>query len=164
MVFVVCLVADQLTKFGAKYQLPHSYMLSYFGDTVRLGYTENQGGFLSLGASLGETWRLYLFVVAVSVLLLAVGAYLVFASYIRPTLAVALSLLFSGGVSNLIDRIFLDGRVVDFLNVGIGALRTGVFNVADMAITAAALVILFDSASDSLRKNRDPNTIAKLDN
>jgi len=153
-VFCVCLAVDQLTKSGAKRLLPHSGMLSFLGDTVRLGYTENQGGFLSLGASLNETWKFYLFVVSVSVILGLVGCYLIFASYIRPTIAVALSLLFSGGASNLVDRVLLGGRVVDFMNIGVGPLRTGVFNVADMALTAAALLILLDSMRDGLRKKR----------
>ncbi len=42
-------------------------------------------------------------------------------------------MFFAGGVSNWIDRL-LGGSVVDFLNVGIGWMRTGVFNVADVAI------------------------------
>jgi len=37
--------------------------------------------------------------------------------------------------------------VVDFLNVGIGPLRTGIFNVADLAITAGAVVLIAGSLS-----------------
>jgi signal peptidase II len=55
-----------------------------------------------------------------------------------PTLG--LVLFVAGGASNLIDRI-LQGRVVDFLNVGVGTLRTGVFNVADVAIMAGAALV-----------------------
>lgn len=40
-----------------------------------------------------------------------------------------------GGVGNLIDRIFNEGRVIDFMNIGVGSLCTGVFNVADIAIS-----------------------------
>ena len=46
-----------------------------------------------------------------------------------------LALLLAGALGNLIDRIRWDGLVIDFLNLGIGPLRTGVFNVADMAVT-----------------------------
>ena len=42
--------------------------------------------------------------------------------------------MFGGGVGNLIDRVLFENGVIDFLNVGIGNLRTGIFNVADMAI------------------------------
>jgi signal peptidase II len=33
--------------------------------------------------------------------------------------------------------------VTDFLNVGIGNLRTGIFNIADMAIMTGALLLLW---------------------
>ena len=42
----------------------------------------------------------------------------------------------------MIDRLLYDGRVTDFLNVGIGSLRTGIFNLADMAILAGALLLV----------------------
>jgi signal peptidase II len=42
----------------------------------------------------------------------------------------------------LIDRLLYHGRVTDFLNVGIGSLRTGIFNLADMAILAGALLLV----------------------
>jgi len=41
----------------------------------------------------------------------------------------------------MLDRLWL-GVVRDFLNVGIGSFRTGVFNLADASITAAALLLL----------------------
>ena len=50
-------------------------------------------------------------------------------------------LLFAGGFSNLVDRV-VHGRVVDFLNVGIGPVRTGIFNVADMAIMLGVALLL----------------------
>ena len=48
-----------------------------------------------------------------------------------------LVLFTAGGASNWIDRV-LRGSVVDFLNLGIGPLRTGVFNMADVAIMLGA--------------------------
>jgi signal peptidase II len=32
--------------------------------------------------------------------------------------------------------------VIDFLNLGVGPLRTGIFNVADMVIMAGALLLV----------------------
>ena len=51
------------------------------------------------------------------------------------------ALFIAGGLSNWIDRV-IHGRVVDFLNVGLGPLRTGVFNVADVAIMAGVAIFL----------------------
>jgi hypothetical protein len=52
-----------------------------------------------------------------------------------------LALFVAGGASNWIDRV-TRGRVVDFLNVGVGPVRTGAFNVADVAIMLGAGVIV----------------------
>jgi signal peptidase II len=64
----------------------------------------------------------------------------------------------AGGVSNLVDRA-LHGAVVDFLNVGIGPLRTGIFNVADMAIMLGAGLFVVESARAD-RNGRDPGPTA----
>ncbi|HXW60355.1 MAG TPA: signal peptidase II [Myxococcota bacterium] len=39
------------------------------------------------------------------------------------------------------DRI-LQGSVTDFINVGIGPVRTGIFNIADVAILLGALGLM----------------------
>ena len=44
-----------------------------------------------------------------------------------------LTLFVAGGASNWLDRV-VRGSVIDFINVGVGSLRTGIFNVADVAI------------------------------
>ena len=60
----------------------------------------------------------------------------------------ALALLLAGGIGNLIDRAFLGGIVIDFMVIdfsawtGIGWLKTGIFNVADIAITGGFLLLL----------------------
>lgn len=58
---------------------------------------------------------------------------------------VARSLVLSGGLGNLVDRIINDGRVIDFMNIGIGSLRTGIFNVADVCITVGVVVLIFQA-------------------
>ena len=58
-------------------------------------------------------------------------------------LAVASSaLIIGGGLGNLIDRILNQGAVIDFMNMGIGPIRTGVFNVADLAILAGIFIFV----------------------
>ena len=42
---------------------------SYFGDVLRIGYTENTGGFLSLGSTLPPTLRTLVFTVGTGALL-----------------------------------------------------------------------------------------------
>ena len=61
--------------------------------------------------------------------------------------AVTLSLICGGGSGKLIDRVAYGGSVItDFLNVGVGGLRTGIFNIADVAIMTGALLMVFRGA------------------
>ena len=62
------------------------------------------------------------------------------------------ALIVSGGAPNWIDRV-ATGSVIDFLNVGIGPLRTGIFNVADVAILGGVgLVVLTAVGENRLRR------------
>jgi len=149
---LACIVCDQVSKFIAKQFLQPGDFYSYAGDTFRFQYAENSGAFLGLGASLPEPWRHLVFTIFVGVFLLALLVYLLRSRELTLFATVCLSLVCAGGLSNLIDRLAYDGRVVDFLNVGIDSLRTGIFNVADMAITFGALLMLLES----LRASKSP--------
>lgn len=117
-------------------------MLSFFNDVLRIGYAENTGAFLGLGHNLPPEVRFWLLVVVVGVFLAGLAGYLlVSARHAAPI--VAISLLFSGGLSNFYDRVVNNGAVVDFINIGVGSLRTGIFNVADVAIMAGLAILLF---------------------
>ncbi|HUI65767.1 MAG TPA: signal peptidase II, partial [Bacteroidota bacterium] len=79
--------------------------------------------------------RFWLLTVGVGALLLGMLAVLLFAKHLSRTLVAGLALMLGGGASNFFDRLLNDGRVVDFVTLGWGAMRTGVFNLADIAIT-----------------------------
>lgn len=115
---------------------PHPYM----GGSVVFVYAENTGAFLGLGARLTETARFWLFTVGVGALLVL---FLVKLHRAASRLElVGWSLIVGGGLGNLIDRVVRDGRVIDFLRVGVGELRTGIFNVADAAIVVGLVALL----------------------
>ena len=107
---------------------------------MRLGYVENTGGFLSLGAELPSVVRTGLFTVGTGLLLCMLAFTAIRRSRDRLS-TLGLALFVAGGASNWIDRV-TRGSVVDFLNVGVGPVRTGVFNVADVAIMLGAGVIV----------------------
>jgi signal peptidase II len=129
----------------AQAQLPRVQPLSLLSDTVRLQIAHNEGSFLSLGASAPKVWRLTTLRVGVSAMLLALLAYALFVRPGRAPLIFALALVLAGGLSNLIDRFVNDGYVVDFINLGAGPIRTGIFNVADVSITLGVLLLLVQS-------------------
>lgn len=100
---------------------------------------------MSLGANIPEQMRYWIFTFMIGVSLSGLLVYLLMTKTFAEHQAIALSLVMGGGFGNLIDRIYNQGRVVDFLNLGIGSLRTGVFNVADIAITFGVIWFLFIS-------------------
>jgi len=53
-----------------------------------------------------------------------------------------IALIFSGGVGNIIDRLLYNRHVTDFMNINIPFLKKGIFNFADVCITAGALCLL----------------------
>ena len=123
---------DRVTKHLAATNLADMPPQSFFADTLRLEYAENSGAFLGAGGGLPEWARIGLFRIGVG-LALATLAFVALKRRWAGLLLVAASLIFAGGASNLVDRI-TRGSVVDFVSVGVGQLRTGIFNVADVAI------------------------------
>ena len=140
VVVVSTIGCDRLTKNMAVQHLAGRSRLSFAADSVRLEYVENRGGFLSLGAELPEQVRTGIFSVGTAVLLAWLGAWAL-REVGRGRWAVGAALVWAGGSANLADRL-VRGSVVDFLNVGVGTVRTGIFNVADVAITFGAALLV----------------------
>jgi signal peptidase II len=143
--FLGCVGCDQITKGVVRTHLVLGEGQSFMGDTVRLTHAENPGAFLSIGESLPDDVRWAIFIVGVGLISLAALAAALFARGLGHWQVAAWSLIASGGIGNWIDRLTNDGRVTDFLNVGIGSLRTGIFNVADMVLLAGIALLLMGS-------------------
>ena len=143
-VIVVSLVLDQVSKWAAMAWMKGEPALRYLGGMFVIQYAENPGGMLSLGAQLPDKFRFMIFTVLVSVISLAI-LYHLFKGRIGMLERFAWALIFSGAIGNLIDRIRFEGYVVDFLNLGIGSLRTGIFNVADMAVMLGLLLFFIST-------------------
>ena len=63
-------------------------------------------------------------------------------------------LVSAGGVGNLVDCIVRNGHVIDFMNLGLGPVRTGIFNVADVQIMVGLGLLLL--ARRELSPTRSP--------
>lgn len=163
-VVLCCVGCDQLTKEIAKQNLKGKDILSWGQNIFRLQYAENPGAWLSLGAAWPNSVRFWVFIVlpaAVLCGLMFTGAFTNKLSRSHLEL-LALSLLVGGGWGNLLDRIGREGHVVDFLNLGIGSLRTGIFNVADVLIMIGVgglllfqLTVLPPSSAEMADSTRD---------
>jgi signal peptidase II len=142
-IVVCCAGCDRVSKTYAEARLSRTQAWSFLAGSVRLQLSHNEGAFLSLGASLPRPWRQAIFRGGVACMLAGLLAYAAFFAPPRPWPICGASLVFAGGASNLADRFLYDGYVVDFINVGVGPLRTGIFNVADLAIMAGIFMLLF---------------------
>ena len=138
---VACIGLDQATKVLATATLKGHAPQSFLANTLRLEYAENPGAFLGMGGGLPDWERWALLTVASSVVLGLLLAFVCLRKDLRMADVAGYALILAGGVSNMIDRI-IAGVVVDFLNMGVGNLRTGIFNVADMAIMAGLFVVV----------------------
>lgn len=143
---------DQITKAIARVALSER-SLSFFGEFLRFQHAENPGAFLSLGADLGPEARFWVFTIAVILIL----GYTVLSLWRKQDLdrltMISLSLIVAGGLGNLIDRV-VKGTVTDFMIIGSGWLRTGVFNIADMAIVAGVVALAFKPSEKKQKKTR----------
>lgn len=154
-----CVGCDQAIKILAKNHLSTRSPMEYLNGAVRIQYAENAGAFLSLGAELPEKARFLLFVGLVGPILIAGLAFAFRSSRMSLTQKMGLILAVGGGFGNLIDRI-AHGAVVDFVSLGIGPLRTGIFNLADVAITLGLLLFL---AAGSRETEEETETVSAAD-
>ena len=133
---------DQITKSMAVNTLKFAPPSIYLGDFFRLQYAENSGAMLGFGSDLPDWIRFWLLTVFVGLLLVALVSYLLFSKDMTLMHTLGLSSIAGGGISNFVDRLLNDGHVVDFMNMGIGSLRTGIFNFADVVIMIGMGIIL----------------------
>jgi signal peptidase II len=134
---------DQWTKALADSFLAGKGTVYLVGDFAVLVYARNRGAFLSLGSALPPALRAILLVALPLAALAFFGL-----AFLRRGLTgsrtaefAAVTLVLAGGLGNLVDRLFL-GEVRDFINFGIGGVRTGIMNLADLYILAAAIVMI----------------------
>ncbi|MDE7138006.1 MAG: signal peptidase II [Ruminococcus sp.] len=131
-------VVDQLVKNWAVdvLQPVGSMDFIHFGDfkIIDLTYLENDGAIF--GSMAGQRWSL----VGFTSLVLVVGIVAMFVMMKRSKLIdIAMGLFIAGGIGNLIDRIRF-GYVVDMFEIKL--FRFAIFNVADICITVAEVLLL----------------------
>jgi signal peptidase II len=110
--------------------------VSVLGDFLRFVYVRNPGSAMGL-FPVGRT-----VLVGISV---AASIFLIFLyRTTNPGLVIrrgAMAAILGGAMGNLIDRLFYNGHVVDFIDVGIGTHRFYTFNVADMGVTVGGTLL-----------------------
>ncbi|MGI8614249.1 MAG: signal peptidase II [Nocardioidaceae bacterium] len=152
-VAIVAYLADVVSKVWAVRSLTGRGPVAVVPGVLDLHLTRNPGAAFSTVT--GLTLVLSLVALAVVVVLVRMAGRLRDGGW-----AVALGLLLAGALGNLTDRVFREpgfmrGQVVDFLELP----HWPIFNIADTAISVAALIIVVQSARGvGLDGRRDPGT------
>ena len=138
-VIAVVLALDVATKRVAEQSLvPRGIPHEVWGDVLRWTLVYNPGA--AFGLHLGPYSR-WIFTA------LTIGALFILWRLLTATRrgdtprVLAIALVTSGAIGNLIDRLRSSQGVVDFIDVGIGAMRWPTFNVADIAVTCGAIAL-----------------------
>ena len=142
---IAFIVVDQLVKLLALASLhDQSFKIGATPFNLALELSLNPGAFLSLGAALPPQVKQLIFIVGVAVVV-AWAMWWSLSNWNQPLRKVLpLYAIALGGIANLIDRVFRGGHVVDYMVLNLGPTHTGVFNIADIAITAGALWLMLD--------------------
>ncbi len=125
---------DQLVKLWAYENLRPISSFELWKGVFRLTYCENTGAAFSILA--GQTWFFIILTVVLCSLIIAV---LVRGSVRSKLGRIALVCIASGGIGNLIDRIFC-GFVVDMFDFYL--IDFAVFNVADIFVCCGSILFI----------------------
>jgi len=148
---LVVLVSDQFTKY-----LVDSHFRLYESVTIvenffHLTYVRNKGA--AFGMLADSAIRIPFFITVSVLAALGILWYFNHARHLQNLAIIALSLIFSGAVGNLIDRIRF-GEVIDFLDIHWYEHHWPAFNVADSAITVGVALLLLDVWREERQKKR----------
>ena len=132
------LALDVTTKLLVQQHLHLYQRIPIIGEYVQLTYIYNPGA--AFGIQLGDYSRIIFLVLSLVALVALLGMYW-FTPAIDRIRLIAISLICGGAIGNLIDRVRSEHGVVDFIDVGVNTVRWPVFNVADMAVTAGAIIL-----------------------
>jgi signal peptidase II len=139
---LLTLILDQGSKLAIdkSMQLYQSIpVIPYFN----LTYVHNTGAAFSFLSEAGG-WQRWFFAGLALVISVVIAIWLVRLKKHETLLAVALALVLSGAVGNLIDRLVY-GYVIDFLDLYYQDWHWPAFNIADSAITLGVILMLAES-------------------
>lgn len=145
---VTVLAVDQLTKYYIVSNFQIGGTAHFLNGFIDIIYINNKGG--AWGILQGYTWALLSITAIVMVicfsLLLKLGKK-------NKILFWAITFVLFGGIGNMIDRIFRDGNVVDFLHFEFWP-TFPIFNVADCAVVIGGGLLIFYFIYDSIKDSK----------
>lgn len=138
--FTVCLTADIISKFFVDKYIMEGERINLLGSSFfQLIKLYNRGGVF--GIMQGHQ---NLFMISSGVIFIVLVAYYFYEKSKTILFSLAMGMIFSGAIGNLIDRIIQKPGVVDFLYFGVeGVYKWPAFNVADSSVVAGAAILAY---------------------
>lgn len=142
------LAADQFTKHLITANFVLGQSKPFWPGVLEFTYIHNNGG--AWGLMEGHTWLL----LTVTLLIMIVCIALLIKKGLKNKLLFwAICLILSGGLGNMVDRLFRGGEVVDFLHLQFMP-KFPVFNIADCTVCIGAGLLLLYFVIDIIRDAR----------
>ncbi|MCK7590348.1 signal peptidase II [Subsaxibacter sp. CAU 1640] len=145
LLIVANIAIDQISKVIVRAKVSPFSETPIIGDYFTLHNVENKGAFLGMGSELSDTSRL-IFLLILPILVLGYVIYYILRNRTLDRMSlIAFCCIVGGGIANVFDRIVY-GSVTDFFHIDLGGVfRTGIFNVADMSVSAGMIMLLIAS-------------------
>lgn len=140
-VSALVLIVDQLTKLFIDRTMALHSSITVIENFFNISYVRNKGAAFGILANSAYRLPFFLFVSVIAVVVILVAIRKLRTD--QTLAAVSLSLIFSGAIGNLIDRVRL-GEVIDFLDAHWYGHHWPAFNVADSAICIGVFLLALD--------------------
>lgn len=145
IISLLFLVADQLTKWYIASNFTLTQTKPFIEGLIDFTYVHNKGG--AWGLMEGHTWILLSLTFFIMIVCIAL---LIKEGFKNKLLFFSVCLILSGGIGNMIDRIFRNGNVVDFIHLHFMP-DFPVFNIADCAVCIGAGLLLLYFIIDMIK-------------
>lgn len=144
-------ILDQVSKRIILNTVSHGETLEVISSYLRIRLSYNPGAILGILSNSRPV------LLAMTFISIAALIYFAFRMRYAPVLKRAsLGLILGGAFGNLVDRV-ATGKVIDFIDMGVGNYRWPTYNIADIAVTVGAVILIggliFNSEGENDFKN-----------
>lgn len=136
-VMTLTVLLDRVTKVLAERMLS-GRGVSVAGNVIQFRLVHNQGAAFGLELGVWQRWIFLVIAIIAIAWLFSASRQAVASDRLRQF---AVAFVAGGAAGNAIDRLLSARGVVDYIDVGAGALRWPTFNVADIAVTCGAVAL-----------------------
>ncbi|MEC9108817.1 MAG: signal peptidase II [Bacteroidota bacterium] len=145
IIIALSIFLDQISKILIRNNVEQYSDIKLIGEYFILTNVENSGAFLGMGSGFSPIMKSVFLIILPIIVLISIIIYVYRDKEIDKISLIGFSIIIGGGIGNIFDRIIY-GSVTDFLFIDLGGIfKTGIFNIADLAVTTGMILILLMS-------------------